>query len=58
MDFPAEPIEVRVLADVVTKRLGIPILYDETIVGKKVTVRVPRDAPSRPCSASSRARSG
>jgi general secretion pathway protein D len=45
MDFPAEPIEVRVLADIVTRRLGIPLLYDESILNKKVTVRVPRDVP-------------
>ena len=45
MDFPAEGIELRTLADIITKRLGIPILYDENIVGKRVTIRVPRDVP-------------
>lgn len=45
MDFPAEGIELRTLADIVTKRLGIPILYDESIVGKRVIIRVPRDVP-------------
>lgn len=45
MDFPAEPIEVRVLADIVSKRLGIPLLYDESILNKRVSVRVPRDVP-------------
>lgn len=45
MDFPSEPIEIKLLADIITKRLGIPILYDETIAGKRVTVRVPRDVP-------------
>jgi general secretion pathway protein D len=45
MDFPAEGIEIRTLADIVTKRLKIPILYDESINNKKVIIRVPVDVP-------------
>jgi len=45
MDFPADGIEVRTLADIVTRRLKIPILYDETINNKKVIIRVPADVP-------------
>src|SRR5438067_9796284 len=45
MDFPAEGVEVRTLVDIVTKRLGIPILYDEAIANKKVILRVPVQVP-------------
>jgi hypothetical protein len=45
MDFPAEGVELSVLADVVTQRLHIPIIYDEQIAGKKVVVRVPVKVP-------------
>src|ERR1051326_8427507 len=45
MDFPAEGIDLSVLADIVTQRLHIPILYDEQIKGKKVIVRVPVKVP-------------
>src|SRR5882724_6036098 len=45
MDFPAEGVELRTLADIVTKRLKIPILYDDTINAKKVIIRVPVDVP-------------
>ncbi len=45
MDFPAEGVDVRVLADVVSKRLKIPIIYDESIANKKVIIRVPVDLP-------------
>jgi general secretion pathway protein D len=45
MDFPAEGVELRTLADIVTKRLKIPIIYDETINNKKVIIRVPVDVP-------------
>src|SRR3954463_1943326 len=45
MDFPAEGIELRTLADIVTKRLKIPILYDDSINNKKVVIRVPVDVP-------------
>jgi len=45
MDFPAEGVEIRTLVDIVTKRLGIPILYDETIAGKKIILRVPIAVP-------------
>src|SRR5205085_10510110 len=45
MDFPADGVELRVLADIVTKRLKIPIIYDDTINNKKVIVHVPRDVP-------------
>jgi general secretion pathway protein D len=45
MDFPADGIEVTLLAEIVTKRLHIPILYDEQIRGKKVIIRVPVKVP-------------
>ena len=45
MDFPADGVELRVLADIVTRRLKIPIIYDDTINNKKVIVHVPRDVP-------------
>lgn len=45
MDFPPEGIELRTLADIVTKRLKIPILYDDSINTKKVIIRVPVDVP-------------
>ena len=45
MDFPADGVDVTVLADIVTKRLHIPILYDEAIRGKKVIIRVPVKVP-------------
>src|SRR5689334_3413217 len=35
LDFPAEGVEIRTLADIVSRRLGIPILYDETINNKR-----------------------
>ena len=45
LDFPAEGVEVRVLADIVSRRLGIPIIYDEAVNDKRVIVRVPRQVP-------------
>jgi general secretion pathway protein D len=45
MDFPADGVEVTLLAEIVTKRLHIPILYDEAIRGKKVIIRVPVKVP-------------
>ncbi len=45
MEFPTEGIELRTLADIVTKRLKIPILYDEQINTKTVIIRVPVDVP-------------
>ena len=41
MDFPADGVELKTLLDIVTKRLGVPILYDDTIAGKKIILRVP-----------------
>ena len=43
IDFPDDGIELKTLADIVTKRLGIPIIYDDTILNKRVIIRVPRD---------------
>lgn len=45
LDFPADGVELSLLADVVTQRLHIPILYDETIRTKKVIIRVPVKVP-------------
>ncbi|HEX4796575.1 MAG TPA: secretin N-terminal domain-containing protein [Humisphaera sp.] len=45
MDFPADGVELSLLSDIVTKRLHIPILYDDTIRNKKVVIRVPLKVP-------------
>jgi general secretion pathway protein D len=46
IDLPSDGVELRTLADIVTKRLGIPILYDETIANKRVVIRVPKEVPA------------
>ena len=46
MDFPDDGIDLALLADLVTRRLHVPILYDDQLVrGKKVVVRVPTKVP-------------
>jgi type II secretory pathway component GspD/PulD (secretin) len=45
LDFPADGVELRTLAEIVTKRLGIPIIFDESINAKKVILRVPKQVP-------------
>ena len=45
MEFPAEGIELKTLVDIVMKRLRTPILYDETILNKRIIVRVPINVP-------------
>jgi type II secretory pathway component GspD/PulD (secretin) len=45
MDFPPDGVDVTLLADIVTRRLHIPILYDESLRGKKVIIRVPVKVP-------------
>jgi len=45
LDFPEEGMELKTLADAVSRRLGVPILYDESITNKKVIIRVPVDVP-------------
>jgi general secretion pathway protein D len=45
LDFPADGVELKTLTDIVTRRLGIPILYDETINNKRVIIRVPIQVP-------------
>ena len=45
LDFPADGVELKTLADIVSKRLQIPILYDETIAAKRVIIRVPKEVP-------------
>ena len=45
MDFPDDGVELTLLADLVTRRLHVPILYDEQIRGKKVVIRVPTKVP-------------
>jgi general secretion pathway protein D len=47
MDFPADGVDLSVLADVVTRELHIPILYDEQVKGKRVIIRVPVKVPER-----------
>jgi general secretion pathway protein D len=45
LDFPADGVEVRTLADIVSRRLNVPILYDESINNKKVILRIPGRVP-------------
>lgn len=45
MDFPEDGIDLALLADIVTQRLHIPILYDEQVKGKRVVIRVPARVP-------------
>jgi general secretion pathway protein D len=45
LDFPADGVEISVLADIVTQQLRIPIVYDEQIKNKKVVIRVPVKVP-------------
>src|SRR3954452_20245809 len=45
LDFPADGVEVRKLADIVSRRLNVPILYDESINNKKVILRIPGRVP-------------
>ncbi len=45
MDFPDDGVDLSLLADLVTRRLHVPILYDDQIRGKKVVIRVPTPVP-------------
>ena len=45
IDFPDDGIDITLLADIVTRRLKVPILYDESMRGKKVIIRVPTKVP-------------
>lgn len=45
LDLPADGIELKTLVEVVSKRLKIPILYDDQVSNKRVIVRVPVDVP-------------
>ena len=45
MEFPDDGVELSLLADLVTRRLHVPILYDDAIRGKKVVIRVPTKVP-------------
>src|SRR5262245_4354601 len=45
LDFPEDGVDLKTLAEIVTKRFGIPIIYDESIEGKKVILRVPAKVP-------------
>lgn len=45
MSFPDDGIELSLLADIVTRKLHVPILYDEQVRGKKVIIRVPAKVP-------------
>ena len=44
LNFPAQ-VELKVLVDYVSRRLGVRILYDEQINNKKVTVKAPSEIP-------------
>ena len=45
MEFPAEGVELKTLVEIVMKRLHTPILYDESILNKRVIIRVPVNTP-------------
>ena len=45
LQFPDDGIDLALLADIVTRRLHIPILYDDQIRGKKVIIRSARKVP-------------
>jgi len=44
LNFP-ENLELKVLVDYVSKRLGINILYDEQIANRRVTIEAPQSIP-------------
>lgn len=44
LNLPPE-VELRVLVDYVSQRLGIKILYDEQIANKKITIKAPGEIP-------------
>lgn len=44
LNFPAN-VELRVLLDFVSQRLGINLLYDEQVLNKKVTLKTPEEIP-------------
>lgn len=44
LNFAGE-IEIKILVDYVSQRLGIQILYDEKIANKKISVQAPRPIP-------------
>jgi len=44
LSFPAE-VELKVIVDYVSQRLGMKILYDEEIANKKVSLRAPGEVP-------------
>jgi type II secretory pathway component GspD/PulD (secretin) len=45
LNFP-ENLEVKVLVDYVGKRLGMNILYDETVLKKRITISAPAKVPA------------
>jgi len=45
LQFPDDGIDLSLLADIVTRRLHIPILYDEQLRGKKVIIRASGKVP-------------
>jgi general secretion pathway protein D len=45
VEFPPDGVELKTLVEIVTRRLHIPILYDEAILNKRVIVRVPVNVP-------------
>lgn len=45
LNFP-EQSELKSLVDYVSQRLGVKILYDESIANKKITVRAPQPVPT------------
>src|SRR5689334_12643719 len=45
LNFPEE-VELKILVDYVSKRLGVKILYDEQIANKKVSIKSPGPIPA------------
>ncbi|MEL7237909.1 MAG: secretin N-terminal domain-containing protein, partial [Planctomycetota bacterium] len=44
LDLPAD-LELTLLAESISRELDLPILYDETLAGQRVTLRVPGEVP-------------
>jgi type II secretory pathway component GspD/PulD (secretin) len=46
LNFP-EQVELKLLIDYVSQRLGVKILYDEQVANKKITIKAPQEIPAQ-----------
>jgi general secretion pathway protein D len=46
LNFP-EQVELKMLVDYVSQRLGVKILYDEQVANKKITIKAPQEIPAQ-----------